>query len=833
MNKIEKLKNDIKAVIKTNGNQEITGQLLQDMLIKMIDTAYEKFEEPLFKVVTELPTEDIEQNTVYLVANKDSKDVTDKFIEYTYINNSWEKLGEFKAEVDLSHIEAKLDNKADLDKAGYVKVEQLVPAITYDKEANIINGAFEILQLDKLDNIVKSNKPINDYIDGDYQYYDLSDTLDDDVVPQYIYDATTNEYIEITACNYEELLFDAFNTAKPLDLTHDLYLDNEQTGEIEGLTKLEKIVLCDKDFYEGYFYLDLSDTLDDDVVPQYIYDATADEHIEITDTTYGEAYFDAFNTEKPLDLTHDLYLDNEQTGVIESIRKLKIDKAVSDSILINESISDVSNNNKITNNIVVSTAAHLISGGVDFKNNIIINASATGKIANAKNGILISTDDNARIISGSIVIGSSNSNTTTTEGCILIGNIKKHGKSNEINIGQRNTSGLSGIIIGNNSTSYNSSVGIGAYNTVTGAFSIAIGENCNVSPDNVVCIGHNAKANKNYDKAIVIGYQATTGPDFTYYRIENAIAIGTKAKAVNENSISIGTNSISSGESIAIGNNAKAEYSSCVAIRSESNANYVTAINSSIKNHAKGGVYLGYFTSYNNKDIQFAVGGNRPDNDGIYYNIEETLTYSNQHKKYIYGIGGYDGTNTATEGIKSLQEVLADKADASAIPTKVSQLTNDANFLTPDDNVTFAGLTVNNNAKIRYIQKSGGNEGTYLLAETPADRVANKVYAADGSLFDVSKLIKSTQCNISGDRNNVELGYTTVDGTYNFTVIPTVTTNHSGIMTAADKVKLDSLPSITSKLVNITTATTAEEVVTKFNALLADLKAKGYMEADA
>lgn len=33
-------------------------------------------------------------------------------------------------------------------------------------------------------------------------------------------------------------------------------------------------------------------------------------------------------------------------------------------------------------------------------------------------------------------------------------------------------------------------------------------------------------------------------------------------------------------------------------------------------------------------------------------------------------------------------------------------------------------------------------------------------------------------------------------------------------------------------LVNITTTSTAEEVVTKFNVLIADLKAKGYMEAD-
>ena len=42
------------------------------------------------------------------------------------------------------------------------------------------------------------------------------------------------------------------------------------------------------------------------------------------------------------------------------------------------------------------------------------------------------------------------------------------------------------------------------------------------------------------------------------------------------------------------------------------------------------------------------------------------------------------------------------------------------------------------------------------------------------------------------------------------------------------KLKAEQLP----KLVNITNASTAEEVVTKFNALLADLKAKGYMTAD-
>ena len=50
------------------------------------------------------------------------------------------------------------------------------------------------------------------------------------------------------------------------------------------------------------------------------------------------------------------------------------------------------------------------------------------------------------------------------------------------------------------------------------------------------------------------------------------------------------------------------------------------------------------------------------------------------------------------------------------------------------------------------------------------------------------------------------------------------------------KIKTDQLPNeiinkITTKLENITDATSAEEVVTKFNSLLADLKAKGFMKA--
>lgn len=56
----------------------------------------------LFLVVSELPTEDIEQGKIYCIKDTSSTAQDNSYIEYAYINNKWEKVGEFKAEPDLS-----------------------------------------------------------------------------------------------------------------------------------------------------------------------------------------------------------------------------------------------------------------------------------------------------------------------------------------------------------------------------------------------------------------------------------------------------------------------------------------------------------------------------------------------------------------------------------------------------------------------------------------------------------------------------------------------------------------------------------------------------------
>ena len=56
----------------------------------------------LFIVVSELPTEDIKESKIYCIKDTSSTAQDNGYIEYAYINNKWEKIGEFQAEPDLS-----------------------------------------------------------------------------------------------------------------------------------------------------------------------------------------------------------------------------------------------------------------------------------------------------------------------------------------------------------------------------------------------------------------------------------------------------------------------------------------------------------------------------------------------------------------------------------------------------------------------------------------------------------------------------------------------------------------------------------------------------------
>lgn len=73
----------------------------------------------LYIIVSSLPEDNIDTNKIYLVANADGQD-NDVYIEYIYANGVWEKLGEYKASVDLADY-VKNTDYADDSTGGVIK----------------------------------------------------------------------------------------------------------------------------------------------------------------------------------------------------------------------------------------------------------------------------------------------------------------------------------------------------------------------------------------------------------------------------------------------------------------------------------------------------------------------------------------------------------------------------------------------------------------------------------------------------------------------------------------------------------------------------------------
>lgn len=99
------VKNDVKTLVdtaltksnlgKANGvaSLDSSGNVPISQL-KNVDTN-------LFYVAAELPTTDIKTNKIYLVPSTNTGD-KNIYTEYAYINDAWEKIGEFQATPDLS-----------------------------------------------------------------------------------------------------------------------------------------------------------------------------------------------------------------------------------------------------------------------------------------------------------------------------------------------------------------------------------------------------------------------------------------------------------------------------------------------------------------------------------------------------------------------------------------------------------------------------------------------------------------------------------------------------------------------------------------------------------
>lgn len=345
------------------------------------------------------------------------------------------------------------------------------------------------------------------------------------------------------------------------------------------------------------------------------------------------------------------------------------------------------------------------------------------------------------------------------------------------------------------------------------------------------------------NRSIAIGFSGDLDNE-----CEQCICIGYGNVCNGLDSIAIGENVISYSNSVCIGRDIASSMDSIVL------GQLFTTEDS---DDLEGRISIGWKVRNNNiSNVIYQIGGYNNNNSESYYNLEETLTYDNQHKKYIYGIGGYDGTNSDAEGVKSLQEVLADKADVSAYYTKteidgkgyltahqsLDNCVKIGNDTTPTQLFKGQGSATINAKQLLLNSPSGGvniqpdsinigsssftfkanpTEGLGFIVNTTSKGMiltpqgGVKSIGFDAKSANVEKGGSLVGQNVAGAVYNVNGNFVNLNPLYNL--------ESKFRDTIAIHVALD----------NITDASTPEEVVTKFNQLLKSLKAIGLMKPDA
>lgn len=501
-------------------------------------------------------------------------------------------------------------------------------------------------------------------------------------------------------------------------------------------------------------------------------------------------------------------------------------------------------------------------------------------------------------------------------------------------------------------------LGYSNYSTVTslwsyatGADAISLGTDASANGDFTIALGSSPNANGR--SSIAIGKGVAVRGDYSN-------AIGCNIDEITDISVVLGNNISSIDESIALGRNVFNISDDSVAIGRDINTvrTHSIAIGTNIKNVNSYNIALGYKADTGG-NYAIALGDNVSNTKSIFgvgFNGVNGIDMDrDNYGLYLKGFGGYDGTNlvvksgnteTLNPNIKSVQQIINEKPDASAIPTKLSDLENDkVNITTSKDETSYSfkidykdgdvlrstlgykpyenntniaefslrsydatgnrlsqirmrpsdnkddgqyviqvqnvkGDTVN---KVSSISTTGFDNqnyenGTAVLVEsdklefyvnsngfqkqltmnkdgiTKKDGKATEVFAADGTLFDLTTKADTSAIPTKTSQLTNDSGYLTEHqsladyakntdlddvkasiGDYLDDTLKMYAT-HTDIYSIADtkadlvdgKLKADQLP----KLDNIAAATTTEDMITKFNALLTDLKAKGYMTAD-
>ena len=99
---IEKINKELAKTVKTEQVGKPNGVASLDSNGSVPTEQLGNIDTNLFVIVDELPEEDIKDGKIYCIKDTRTRDNWNVYIEYAYLNNKWEKIGEFKANPDLS-----------------------------------------------------------------------------------------------------------------------------------------------------------------------------------------------------------------------------------------------------------------------------------------------------------------------------------------------------------------------------------------------------------------------------------------------------------------------------------------------------------------------------------------------------------------------------------------------------------------------------------------------------------------------------------------------------------------------------------------------------------
>ena len=111
-----------------------------DKITKINEAIKQLVDHNLIKIVTELPTTNIDKNCIYLVANKDGEG-DNVFIEYIFVEErgSFEEVGRIQAKINLSdyYTKKEIDSKQTIAIANLTaRIEQLETKVKALEDAN-------------------------------------------------------------------------------------------------------------------------------------------------------------------------------------------------------------------------------------------------------------------------------------------------------------------------------------------------------------------------------------------------------------------------------------------------------------------------------------------------------------------------------------------------------------------------------------------------------------------------------------------------------------------------------------------------------------------------